>query len=131
MIHPPDWTIEQSKATLGALRSIATLHGTEQPALEENRLLEGVRINILRHSDIADSDENIHLHPEEVAAVIQDDEHRERAAQLIALMPCALIRTPKLTSPKSSSKRWAKICTESKTLSVPGKSIAETWNTVP
>ena len=90
MIHPPDWTIEQSKATLGALRSIATLHGTEQPAPEENRLLEGVRINILRHRDISDSDENIHLHPEEVAAVIQDDEHRERAAQLIALMPYAV-----------------------------------------
>jgi len=74
----------------GALRSIATLHGTAQPAPAEAQLLEGVSINILRHLEIADADENVHLHPDEVAAVIQDDEHRERAAQLMALMPYAI-----------------------------------------
>jgi hypothetical protein len=86
---PENWTPEQSKATLGALRSIATLHGTAPMAPEEAQLLEGVRINILLHPEVADADENLHIKPDELAAAILDDEHKERAAQLIALMPYA------------------------------------------
>ncbi|MEP6670033.1 MAG: hypothetical protein ABJF10_12815 [Chthoniobacter sp.] len=89
MIHPTNWTLEQSKATLGALRSIATLHGTAQMSAEEAQLLEGVRINILHHPEITDAEQNIHIKPAELAATILDDEHKERAAQLIALMPYA------------------------------------------
>ena len=89
MIHPANWTLEQSKATLGALRAIATLHGTAPMTAEEAQLLEGVRVNILHHPEIVEADENIHIKPPELAAVMQDDEHKERAAQVIALMPYA------------------------------------------
>jgi hypothetical protein len=89
MIHPPNWTLEQSKATLGALRSIATLHGTAQMTAEEAQLLEGVRVNILHHPEIADADQNVHIKPAQLVDAIQDDEHKERAAQLIGLMPYA------------------------------------------
>lgn len=87
MIHPPNWTLEQSKATLGALRSIATLHGTAPMTPEEAQILDGVRLNILHHPEIADDDEDLHIKPPRLAEIITDDEHRERAAQLIALMP--------------------------------------------
>jgi hypothetical protein len=89
MIHPPNWTLEQSKATLGALRSIATLHGTAPMTPEEQQLLEGVRLNILHHPEIAEADQNVHIKPAQLVEAIQDDEHKERAAQLIALMPYA------------------------------------------
>lgn len=89
MIHPTNWTLEQSKATLGALRSIATLHGTAAMTPEEAQLLEGVRVNILHHPEITDEEQNVHIKPPELAAAITDDEHKERAAQLIALMPYA------------------------------------------
>lgn len=99
MIHPPNWTLEQSKATLGALRAIGTLHGTAPLSPSEAQLIEGIRINILRHPDCLDADENIHTRPDDLAAAVQDDEHRERAAQLIALMPYA-------TRPYSDSKTY-------------------------
>jgi hypothetical protein len=89
MIHPANWTLEQSKATLGALRSIATLHGTAPMTGAEAALLDGVRINILHHPEITDADENVHIHPDQLAAAIQDDEHKARASELIALMPYA------------------------------------------
>jgi hypothetical protein len=89
MIHPPNWTIEQSKPTLGALRAIGTLHGTAPLSPSEAQLIEGVRINILRHPEVADADENILTQPADLAAAIQDDEHKRRAAELIALMPYA------------------------------------------
>lgn len=89
MIHPPNWTLEQSKATLGALRSIATLHGTAQMTDSEKQLLEGVRINILQHPEITDAEQNVHIKAAQLVEAIQDDEHKERAAQLIALMPYA------------------------------------------
>ena len=89
MIHPTNWTLEQSKATLGALRSIATLHGHAAMSPEEAQLLEGVRLNILHHPEITDEEQNVHIKPDELAAAITDDEHKERAAQLIALMPYA------------------------------------------
>lgn len=89
MIHPTNWTLEQSKATLGALRSIATLHGTAPMTPEEAQLLEGVRVNILRHPEITDEEQNVHIKPPDLAAAMTDDEHKERAAQLIALMPYA------------------------------------------
>jgi hypothetical protein len=89
MIQPANWTLEQSKATLGALRAIASLHGTAPMSPEEAQLIEGVRINILHHPDVTDADENIHVKPDDLAAAIQDDEHKERAAQVIALMPYA------------------------------------------
>jgi len=89
MIQPANWTLEQSKATLGALRAIASLHGTAPMSAEETQLLEGVRVNILHHPEIIDSDENFHVKPDELAAAILDDEHKERAAQVLALMPYA------------------------------------------
>jgi hypothetical protein len=99
MIQPANWTLEQSKATLGALRAIATLHGQAPMSADEAQLLEGVRVNILHHPEITDADQNIHIKPDEVAAIIQDDEHKERASQLIALMPYA-------TRPYSDSKTY-------------------------
>jgi hypothetical protein len=89
MIHPPNWTIEQSKATLGALRAIGTLHGTAPLSPSEAELIEGVRVNILQHPECTDAEESIHTKPEDLAAAIQDDEHRRRAAELIGLMPYA------------------------------------------
>ncbi|MDR3403033.1 MAG: hypothetical protein P4L99_11100 [Chthoniobacter sp.] len=89
MIHPANWTLEQSKATLGALRAIASLHGTAPMSAEETQLLEGVRINILHHPEITDADQNFHIKPDELATIIVDDEHKERAAQVLALMPYA------------------------------------------
>lgn len=89
MTHPPDWTAAQSRAALSALTNIATLHGTVAATPEERELLEGARINILRHPEIAPEDANLHLHYDELAAAIVDPEHRRRAAQLIALMPYA------------------------------------------
>ncbi len=99
MIHPPNWTAEQSKATLAALRSILTLHGTAPMTPEEKQLIEGVRLNILHHPEITDADESIHVTPAQLADAVQDDEHRERAAQLIALMPYA-------SRPYSDSKTY-------------------------
>ncbi len=90
MIHPTNWTLEQSKATLGALRAIASLHGTAPMSAEETQLLEGVRINILHHPEITDAEQNVHIKPDDLVALIQDDEHKERAAQLIDLMPYAM-----------------------------------------
>jgi hypothetical protein len=89
MIHPPNWTVEQSKATLSALRGIATMHGAAPMAPEEAQLIEGARVNILRCPAITDADEDVHIKPDQLAAVMQDDEHKERAAQLLALMPYA------------------------------------------
>ena len=89
MIHPPGWTLEQSKVLLGALRGIATLHGTAPMSPEEAQLLEGIRVNILLHPEIVEADEDVHVHPPDLVAAIQDDEHKERAAQLLALMPYA------------------------------------------
>jgi hypothetical protein len=99
MIHPPNWTPEQSKATLGALRAIATLHGTAPMSPDEAQLVEGVRLNILCHPECSDADESVHTKPEDLAAAFQDDEHKERAAQLIALMPYA-------TRPYSDAKTY-------------------------
>ena len=99
MIHPPDWTLAQSKATLGALRAIATLHGTAPMSADEQQLLEGVRINILLHPEITEADEDVHVKPADLAAAIQDEEHKERAAQVIALMPYA-------TRPFADSKTY-------------------------
>ena len=99
MIHPTNWTLEQSKATLGALRAIATLHGHAPMSPEEEQLLEGVRLNILRHPEITNDEEDVHTKPAQLAAAVLDDEHRERAAQLIALMPYA-------TRPYSDSKTY-------------------------
>jgi hypothetical protein len=89
MIQPSNWTLDQSKATLGALHAIASLHGTAPMSTEETELIKGVRNNILHHPELTDADENFHIKPDELAAAIQDDEHKERAAQLIALMPYA------------------------------------------
>jgi len=99
MIQPSTWTLEQSKAALGALRAIATLHGTAPMSPEEAQLIEGVRVNILHHPEITDADENFQIKPPDLAAAIQDDEHKERAAQLIALMPYA-------TRPYSDAKTY-------------------------
>src|SRR6187402_1599550 len=99
MIQPPNWTLDQSKATLGALRAIASLHGTAPMSEAETELLEGVRINILLHPEVTDADESVHVKPDDLAAIITDDEHRERAAQLLALMPYA-------TRPFSDSKTY-------------------------
>jgi hypothetical protein len=99
MIHPPDWTADQSKATLGALRAIASLHGTAPMSDAEAQLIEGVRVNILQHPEIAEADQNLHIKPDELAAIVQDDEHRERVAQLLALMPYA-------TRPFADSKTY-------------------------
>ena len=99
MIQPATWTLDQSKATLGALRAIASLHGTAPMSPEETQLLEGVRINILHHPEIADGDENVHVKPDDLAGVITEDQHKMRAAQLLALMPYA-------TRPFSDSKTY-------------------------
>ena len=90
MIKPPTWTIEQSKAVLGALASIATLHGTAPADPAETALIDGIRINILNHSELKDADENLLLQPAELADSIPDAENRKRASQLIALMPYAV-----------------------------------------
>lgn len=89
MTHPPDWTLGQSRAALSALTNIATLHGKSAASPEEEQLLEGVRVNILRHPEIAESEANLHLHYDELAAVVVDPAHKQRVAQLIALMPYA------------------------------------------
>jgi len=99
MIHPKNWTAEQSKAALSALHNIATLHCTQPSTPEEKELIEGVRINVLAHPELTDADENQHLHPDDLAASVQDDEHRERVAQLVALMPYA-------TRPYSDEKTY-------------------------
>jgi hypothetical protein len=89
MTHPPGWTAEQSRASLSALTNIATLHGTTAPTPEEQQLLDGARINILKHPEITAGEANLHLHCDELAAAVVDTEHRKRVAQLIALMPYA------------------------------------------
>lgn len=89
MIHPVTWTPEQSKATLAALRSIATLNGTAPMSPEEKELVEGVRIIILSHPELTDAEIGNKIHPDKLAEAITDDEHRSRAAELIALMPYA------------------------------------------
>ena len=89
MIHPATWTAEQSKATLAALRSIASLNGTAPISPEEKELLEGVRTIILSHPELSDSDVGCKIHADQLAAAITDDDHRARAAELIALMPYA------------------------------------------
>jgi len=89
MIHPPNWTADQSKATLGALRAIGTLHGTAPVSPSEEALIEGVRVNILLHPECTDAELNVHTKPDDLVAAIQDDEHKRRAAELIALMPYA------------------------------------------
>src|SRR5260221_1277979 len=99
MIHPKDWTAEQSKAALSALHNIATLHCTQPSTPEETELIEGVRINVLAHPELTEADENQHLHPDDLAGSVQDDEHRERVAQLGALMPYA-------TRPYSDEKTY-------------------------
>ncbi len=90
MIKPRTWTIEQSKAVLGALTSIATLHGTAPADPAETALIDGIRINILNHSELSDADENLLLQPGDIAEIIPDVENRKRASQLIALMPYAV-----------------------------------------
>jgi len=90
MLKPPDWTAEQSTAVLSALRNIATLHGSSPATPEETQLIEGVRIAIFEHSEETENQEDVHLKPDGLAAAVQDDEHRVRAAQLIALMPYAI-----------------------------------------
>jgi hypothetical protein len=90
MLKPPDWTAEQSIAVLSALRNIATLHGSSPATPEETQLIEGVRIAIFEHPEETESQEDVHLKPDGLAAAVQDDEHRVRAAQLIALMPYAI-----------------------------------------
>lgn len=90
MIKPRTWTTEQSKAVLGALTSIATLHGTAPADPAETALIDGIRINILNHSELSDADENLLLQPGDIADIIPDVENRKRASQLIALMPYAV-----------------------------------------
>lgn len=90
MIKPRTWTTEQSKAVLGALASIATLHGTAPADPAETALIDGIRINILNHPELKDADENLLLQPAEIADSIPDPENRKRASQLIALMPYAV-----------------------------------------
>ncbi len=90
MIRPPTWTADQSKAVLSALTNIATLHGTVTADPAETALIDGVRINILNHSELKDADENLLLQPAELADSIPDAENRKRASQLIALMPYAV-----------------------------------------
>ncbi|MBV8585739.1 MAG: hypothetical protein JO308_05585, partial [Verrucomicrobia bacterium] len=90
MLKPPDWTAEQSIAVLSALRNIATLHGSSPATPEETQLIEGVRIAIFEHPEETENQEDVHLKPDGLAAAVQDDEHRVRAAQLIALMPYAI-----------------------------------------
>ncbi len=90
MIHPINWTRKQSKATLGALRSIATLHGTAPIAEQERELIEGIRINILRYAEGPEDEPAGRVRPADLAEILEDDDHRDRAAQLIALMPFAV-----------------------------------------
>jgi hypothetical protein len=90
MIKPRTWTVEQSKAVLSALASIATLHGTAPADPAETALIDGIRINILNHSELRDADENLLLQPADLADSIPDAENRKRASQLIALMPYAV-----------------------------------------
>jgi hypothetical protein len=90
MLKPPDWTAEQSIAVLSALRNIATLHETAPATPEETQLIDGVRIHIFEHPEEIESQENVHLKPDDLAAAVQDDEHRVRAAELLALMPYAI-----------------------------------------
>jgi hypothetical protein len=90
MIHPQNWSADQSKATLSALHNIATLHATQSASPVEAELIEGVRVNILAHPELTDADQNQHLHPDDLAAAVQDQEHRDRVGQLIALMPYAI-----------------------------------------
>jgi len=89
MIKPLTWTADQSKVTLGALRAIATSCGTVDMSSAEKELIDGVRINIFDHPEITDAEENVHVQGDDLAAVLQDPEHKSRAAQLIALMPYA------------------------------------------
>ena len=88
MIHPLDWSTTQSKATLSAIYSVASLHGTEPLLEEEKELIEGVRSIILKHPEV-DYD-TAHLQPAELAELVEDDLHRMHAAQLIGLMPYAV-----------------------------------------
>ncbi|MEM8955455.1 MAG: hypothetical protein AAGD22_14980 [Verrucomicrobiota bacterium] len=90
MIHPPDWTFDQSRGILGALCSIASLHGTAPVSQQEKELIEGIRINILGHPEIEHDDEELHIRPPELAALFTDSDHKARAAELIALMPYAV-----------------------------------------
>jgi hypothetical protein len=87
MIRPPNWTADQSKAVLSALINIATLHGTVDADPAETALIDGVRINILEHPELSDSEANLKLQPDDIASAILDIEHRKRASELIALMP--------------------------------------------
>ncbi len=88
MISPFLWSGQQSLATLNALWTIATLNGTAAAAGPEKQLIEGIRINILRHQ-IA-SHPNVRFHPAQLAEAVQGDEHRSRVAQLVALLPFAI-----------------------------------------
>ena len=90
MIHKVSWSVKQSRATLGALKTIATLHGTVPAARPEWELIEGVRVNILGQPRIGYEKLDCHTRPEQLAALMPQEEHRERAAQLIALMPFAV-----------------------------------------
>ncbi len=90
MIKPPTWTIEQSKAVLSALTSMATLHGTVPASPAEIELIEGVRINIFHHPELSDADATSLLQPDDLAALIPDAENRKRASELLALMPYAV-----------------------------------------
>jgi hypothetical protein len=87
MIKPPTWTIDESKAVLGALTSIATLHGTAPADPAETALIDGVRINILHHPELSDADADLSLQAGDVAGIFVELENRKRAAELIALMP--------------------------------------------
>ena len=58
MIKPPTCTTDESKAVLGALINIATLHGTAPADPAETALIDGVRINIFRHPELSDADAN-------------------------------------------------------------------------
>lgn len=90
MIKPRTWTTEQSKAVLGALTSIATLHGTAPADPAETALIDGIRINILNHPELSEADEDLMLQPAEIADNIPEAESRKRASELIALMPYAV-----------------------------------------
>jgi hypothetical protein len=90
MIKPPTWTSDESKAVLGALTNIATLHGTAPADPAESALIDGVRINILHHPELSDADANLLLQASDLAGVITETENRKRASQLIALMPYAV-----------------------------------------
>jgi len=85
MIQLVEWTESQSRAILNALNSIATLNGTALAARPERELIDGVRTNILRHFQLVE--DAVHIHPEQLSEALPDPENRDRAAQLIALMP--------------------------------------------